>query len=106
MVCGKCESESTYYQDGGLACMKCGNRSPSRWGFHGKNEQPQAPEPMVPVPGNDETEKREETDMGKKRTPEQRQRIAAGIRAAIARKQASRGGVRWRLNPPKRNWKR
>ena len=30
-ICGKCQSESTYYQDGALACMMCGNRSPSRY---------------------------------------------------------------------------
>jgi len=96
MVCGKCESESTYYQDGGLACMKCGNRSPSRWGFRRKDEEIKAPEPIEayagPGPEDDETEQTEEIDMGKKRTPEQRERIAAGIRAAMARKKAAAGG--------------
>lgn len=36
---------------------------------------------------------REEIDMGQKRTPEQRERISAGIRAAIAKKKAAGGGA-------------
>lgn len=96
MICGKCESESTYYQDGCFACMKCGNRSPSRWGFHRKDEQIKPPEPMEEYQGpyleEEEIEQEEEINMGKKRTPEQRERIAAGIRAALAKKKAAAGG--------------
>src|SRR5512137_1947815 len=87
MICGKCESESTYYESGGLACMKCGNRSPSRWGFHRKDEEIKPPEPIEEYTGP-ALEDEEEINMGKMRTPEQRQRIAAGIRAAMARKKA------------------
>lgn len=77
--------------------MKCGNRSPSRWGFHRKGEEIKAPEPIEvhepPELEDEETEQEEIDDMGKKRTPEQRERIAAGIRAAMARKKAAaRGG--------------
>lgn len=94
MICGKCESESTYYQDGGLACMKCGNRSPSRWGFHRKGEEIKPPEPIEEYQGpeDEKIEQEEIEDMGKKRTPEQRERIAAGIRAALAKKKAAAGG--------------
>lgn len=93
MVCGKCQSESTYYEGGGLACMKCGNRSPSRWGFHRKGEEIKAPDPIdEPRELEDEEIEEEEMNMGKKRTPEQRERIAAGIRAALDRKKAAAGG--------------
>lgn len=76
--------------------MKCGNRSPSRWGFHRKGEEIKAPEPIEvhepPELEDEETEQEEIDDMGRKRTPEQRERIAAGIRAAMARKKAAAGG--------------
>jgi hypothetical protein len=96
MVCGKCKSESTYYEAGALACMKCGNRSPSRWGFHRKGEEIKPPEPIEahepPELEDEEIEQEEIDDMAKKRTPEQIERIRAGIRAAMARKKAAAGG--------------
>lgn len=68
MICGKCQSESTYYQGGGWACMMCGNRTPSRWGFHKKGEEIKTPEPIVihePPLLEDEDIEQEEMEMSK-----------------------------------------
>jgi hypothetical protein len=104
MVCGKCESESTYYEAGSLACMKCGNRSPSRWGFHRKGEEIKAPEPIEayepPELEDEQIDQEDEIDMKKKRTPEQIERIRAGIRAAKAKK-AKATGVPAEMPPAK-----
>jgi hypothetical protein len=104
MICGKCQSESTYYQGVELACMKCGNRSPSRWGFHKKGEKIKPPEPTenheLPELEDEEIEQEEIDDMAKKRTPEQIERIRAGIRAAKAKK-AKASGVPAEMPPEK-----
>jgi len=69
-ICGKCQSQSTYHQGGSLACMMCGNRTPSRWGFKSTDGaaeiKPLDPEIQGPLEEQEDDE-REEMNMASKK---------------------------------------